>query len=257
MTYDQKRVAGGAADRNVQPREGPVELRGGGLPVKETYCRLMILALLLSVRVVAGQEVSAPGKNAGKTGPAPTATPRAGPAREATVKFIEDYLKGCGEFEGVQAPEGGQYQYILHTPHYRWESVTDVEGRLSLARWSKTYSFNTTTRTHFSWEVQSSAASVLWSSLSPEVEVWQEEESKLWGVALSCTTGSCFDTSRRFFSDILSISEARRSSPRRVEDKIIGNSWSVELCGGESEAERIARAFRHLIELSGGKAPPF
>ena len=225
--------------------------------MKRISCLTVALALLLSARPVTAQEAPPSKRSAGRTKPVPTATVPTGPTKEATVKFIEDYLKGCGEFEGVQAPEGAQYRYILHTPHFRWESIAEVGGRLHLVEWSKTYSFNTSTQRRFSWEAQNSSASVSLSALSPAVEVWQDEEDKLWRVTLSCSTGSCFETNRRYFGEDYSISEARRLSPRRVEEKLVGNSWPVELCGGESEAGRVARAFEHLIELSGGKAPPF
>lgn len=207
---------------------------------------------LVGLAVVASPAAWADGKKKQKS--ESSATKSGKPSMEETMGFVRDKLTGCGRFVQLKSAEGAPW---YSTEAYTWNNVSFdvsnntlsleelIEESISLncsngedctfpnrAEQSLSGSGYTVTNHRRAYRAKTDSASVNLGDLSPEVKVVSERKV---GVELMCSSGSCFKNSTGSAS----------------------NTWTLEICGDKSEAERLAKAMTHAITLAGGKKPVF
>lgn len=172
------------------------------------------------------------------------------PGMEETIGFVRDRLAGCGAF--TQRKSDPDAPWNSNTT-YRWKTIILSNGGTLTAEEEVYDSISLNAGPEYGFPDKAEASLVAGgykvnnhreatrsrtetgefklADLSTEVTVNTE---KGLSVGIKCSGGSCVHANGH-----------------------LSNGWNFETCGSQEDAERIAKALRHAIELAGGKKPLF
>lgn len=174
----------------------------------------------------------------------------AGPSMKETTGFIRDRLIGCGTFSQQKSQDGAPW---FSVKYYTWRTVDFESATLRVEEEAaehisinggENYGFPTSAEEGLSSDgyvvknhreanrLRISTAEVNLADLSPDINVLTEGGL---AIKVSCSSGSCV----------------------HLGDGRLINYWNFEVCGKQEDADRIAKALTHAIELAGGKKPLF
>jgi hypothetical protein len=216
--------------------------------------------------------------------PSPAGAPQSakgGPSADDTSRFIADYLLGCGEFSSKpfdlsnvpNSIKDSQGRAGTAKQEFKWQEVSIANGVLTatlMSRWLNDRS-SADFRIKYEGVNTKQTIRVPLSSLSPTTGVSVDQDGGYASITLKCAMGACIDqevlrmgAKGKSPGDTTSSEEAEYFS--RMDELIdVGNphrkdrpnGWSFAVCGGEDQANRVAKALNHAITLAGGKKPLF
>ena len=216
-------------------------------------------AMKVAVMALAGMMVASPAwaEKKGK------AADKSGPSMEETIEFVRNKLVGCNDFlssSGFTTAEGHEGAIVNR---YSWADISLQNTELSAIQSVQKQDSLFNSRNGKIWnrvdEAYRAVVKISLADLSPVLTTHHEGGSTLvFSVKVNCTSGACIQWTKNRLMDpdgkhgfTSFIPSGEAITQPRV------NSWNFEVCGGQEDADRIAKAMSHAISLAGGKKSLF